>query len=169
MFMHFSHVPSLLSNGYQGLWSWPLTSIQCRCQEYVQLYLHSPNTPSWHGAQLKKSKGTPLPLTLWNSLYSCDFHARKVTFSKAAMIHSTRHSFHLLHFSVILARAHTHTDSSVSCCHSLLSPFPTSLNSLSATVCRACQCGKLEDQELIFHVYSPLWQAEYIFLCTLDR
>jgi hypothetical protein len=43
--------PSLLSNGYQGLfpggktaeeWSWPLTSILCRGQECVELYLHSP-------------------------------------------------------------------------------------------------------------------------------
>jgi hypothetical protein len=26
-------------------------------KESVELYLHSPNTPSWHGAQLKKSQG----------------------------------------------------------------------------------------------------------------
>jgi len=31
-----------------GVWSWPLTSINCRGQECMQLYLHSPNTPSWH-------------------------------------------------------------------------------------------------------------------------
>jgi hypothetical protein len=31
--------PSFLSNGYQGL--------------FLELYLHSPNTPSWRGAQLK--------------------------------------------------------------------------------------------------------------------
>jgi hypothetical protein len=30
------------------------TSIQCRGQEYVDLYLHSPNTPSWRGDQLKR-------------------------------------------------------------------------------------------------------------------
>jgi len=35
-----------------GIWSWPLTSIQCRRQECMDLYLHSP-TPSWCGAQLK--------------------------------------------------------------------------------------------------------------------
>jgi hypothetical protein len=42
----------------------PLTSIYCRGQEYLELYLHSPNTPSWRGAQLKKSTGTTLPLLL---------------------------------------------------------------------------------------------------------
>jgi hypothetical protein len=35
-----------------GAWSWPITSIQCRGQEWVELYLHSPNTPSWRGTQL---------------------------------------------------------------------------------------------------------------------
>jgi hypothetical protein len=29
-------------------------------KEYVELYLHSPNTPSWLGAQLKKSTGSTL-------------------------------------------------------------------------------------------------------------
>jgi hypothetical protein len=28
----------------------------------VELYLHFPNTPSWRGAQFKKSTGTTLPL-----------------------------------------------------------------------------------------------------------
>jgi len=32
-------------------------------KECVELYLHSPNTPSWRGAQLKKSTGTTLPFT----------------------------------------------------------------------------------------------------------
>jgi hypothetical protein len=36
-----------------GAWSWPLTSIQCRGQECVEIYLHSPNTPPCRGAQLK--------------------------------------------------------------------------------------------------------------------
>jgi hypothetical protein len=31
----------------------PLTSIYCRGQEFMELYLHSSNTPSWRGAQLK--------------------------------------------------------------------------------------------------------------------
>jgi hypothetical protein len=48
---------SLLSNGHQvllpGVWIWPLTPIYCRGEECVEAYLHSPNTPSWHGAQLK--------------------------------------------------------------------------------------------------------------------
>jgi len=35
-----------------GMWRWPLTSIYCRCQEWVELYLHSPNTTSYHGAPL---------------------------------------------------------------------------------------------------------------------
>jgi hypothetical protein len=35
-------------------------------KEYVELYLHSPNTPSWCGAQLKKSTGTTL-----NYKYKC--------------------------------------------------------------------------------------------------
>jgi hypothetical protein len=26
-------------------------------KECVELYLHSPNAPSWHGAQLKKAQG----------------------------------------------------------------------------------------------------------------
>jgi len=33
-----------------GAWSWPLNSIWCRGQEYVELYLHSPSTFSWHDA-----------------------------------------------------------------------------------------------------------------------
>jgi hypothetical protein len=36
-----------------GAWSWPLTHIQHWSQECEVLYLHSPNTPSWRGAQLK--------------------------------------------------------------------------------------------------------------------
>jgi hypothetical protein len=37
-----------------GAWSWPLTSIYCRVQECMESYLHSPNSPSLHGGQLKK-------------------------------------------------------------------------------------------------------------------
>jgi hypothetical protein len=33
-----------------GAWSWPLTSIYCRGQECVELYIDSPDTPSWRGA-----------------------------------------------------------------------------------------------------------------------
>jgi hypothetical protein len=35
-----------------GAWSWPLTS-SAEVKEWMELYLHSPNTPSWRGAQLK--------------------------------------------------------------------------------------------------------------------
>jgi hypothetical protein len=52
-------VDSFPGNKAAGAWSWPLTSISCRGQEWVELYLHSPNTPSRHGAQL--STGTALP------------------------------------------------------------------------------------------------------------
>jgi hypothetical protein len=31
-------------------------------KECVDLYIHSPNTPSWRGAQFKKNTGTTLPL-----------------------------------------------------------------------------------------------------------
>jgi hypothetical protein len=33
----------------------------------VELYLHSPNTPPWRGAQLRKSTGTTLPLPFTTS------------------------------------------------------------------------------------------------------
>jgi len=36
-----------------GAWSWPLISIYSRGQEWVDIYLHYPNTPSWRCAQLK--------------------------------------------------------------------------------------------------------------------
>jgi len=35
-----------------GAWSWQLTSVRCRGKECVELYLHSPSTPSWRGAHL---------------------------------------------------------------------------------------------------------------------
>jgi hypothetical protein len=47
-----------------GGWSWPLTSTYFRGHECVDIYLHSPNTTSWRGAQLKKSTGTTLLLPL---------------------------------------------------------------------------------------------------------
>jgi hypothetical protein len=41
-------------------------SPQCSAEvkECVELYIHSPNTPSWRGALLKNSTGTTLPLLL---------------------------------------------------------------------------------------------------------
>jgi hypothetical protein len=41
---------SFLGGKAAGSRSWPLTSIWCRGQECVELYLHSANTPSWCGA-----------------------------------------------------------------------------------------------------------------------
>jgi hypothetical protein len=35
-----------------GVWSWPLPS-SAEVKEWVELYLHSPSTPLWRGAQLK--------------------------------------------------------------------------------------------------------------------
>jgi hypothetical protein len=52
---------SFLFSGYHGLcrwgkaagaWSWPLAPTRCRVQERMELYVHSPNTPSWRGTQL---------------------------------------------------------------------------------------------------------------------
>jgi hypothetical protein len=54
--------PSLLSSGYWGsspggkavgAWSWSHTSIKCRGQECVELYLHSPSMSSWRDAYLR--------------------------------------------------------------------------------------------------------------------
>jgi hypothetical protein len=39
-------------------------------KECVEIYIHSPNTPSWCGAQLKKSTGTTLPLPFTFKLLS---------------------------------------------------------------------------------------------------
>jgi hypothetical protein len=68
-------LPSLLSNAYQGLFLWgvkwpgheadyppPSSAIGKEC---VELYPHSPNTPSWCGAQTTLS--LPLPLQWINS------------------------------------------------------------------------------------------------------
>jgi hypothetical protein len=35
-------------------------------KEWVELYLHSPNTPSWRGAQLGGAQGQLYLLLLWN-------------------------------------------------------------------------------------------------------
>jgi hypothetical protein len=37
-------------------------SSSAEVEECMELYLHSPNTPSWCGAQFKKGTGTTLPL-----------------------------------------------------------------------------------------------------------
>jgi hypothetical protein len=36
-----------------GAWSWPLTPSSDEVKEWVELYLHFPNTASWRGAPLK--------------------------------------------------------------------------------------------------------------------
>jgi hypothetical protein len=46
-------LPSFPGGKAAGAWSWPLTPSSAEVEEYVELYLHSPNTPSWRGAQLK--------------------------------------------------------------------------------------------------------------------
>jgi hypothetical protein len=69
-----------------GAWSCPLTSIK----ECVELYLHSPNTPSWRGAQLKKKHRDN-----FNLLYLC--HKRKavpVTRASASLLGRAVFPFH---------------------------------------------------------------------------
>jgi hypothetical protein len=39
-------------------------------KEWVELYLHSPNTPSWHGSQLGGAQGnTKVNLSMWLNKY----------------------------------------------------------------------------------------------------
>jgi hypothetical protein len=56
-------VPGALSLGCEVDCSPPSSA---EVKECMDLYLHSSNTPSWHGAQLKKSTGTTLPLFLFH-------------------------------------------------------------------------------------------------------
>jgi hypothetical protein len=57
-------VPGALSLGIKRLGREADHSLpsSAEVKEWVELYLHSPNTPSWRGAQLKKAEGTTLPL-----------------------------------------------------------------------------------------------------------
>jgi hypothetical protein len=48
---------SFLGGKAAGAWSWPLTPSSAEVKEWVELYLHSPNTPSWRGAQLGGAQG----------------------------------------------------------------------------------------------------------------
>jgi hypothetical protein len=52
-------VPGALSLGVKvaRAWSWPLASTSAKVKEWMELYLHALNTPSWRGAQLKKAQG----------------------------------------------------------------------------------------------------------------
>jgi hypothetical protein len=73
---------SLLSNVYQGSFPGVKRSVReadhslpssAEVKECVELYLHFPNTPSWCGAQFKKSTGTtfPLPYRTYIQSFSC--------------------------------------------------------------------------------------------------
>jgi hypothetical protein len=53
---------SFLVGKAAGAWSWPPSSAEV--EECMELCLHSSKTPSWCGAQLKRSTGTTLPLPL---------------------------------------------------------------------------------------------------------
>jgi hypothetical protein len=57
---------SLPGGNAAGAWSWPLTFIYCRGQDCVELYLHSPNTSSLRGAQLKHRDNFTFSLPLNN-------------------------------------------------------------------------------------------------------
>jgi hypothetical protein len=54
-----------------GAWSWPLTPSSAEIKKCVELYLHSPNTPSLRGAQLKKHRDnfTFTFTTLWRRIW----------------------------------------------------------------------------------------------------
>jgi hypothetical protein len=56
-----------------GAWSWPLTSIKCRGPECMEIYLHSPNTPSWRGAQLKHRDNFSFIINI--TLFCCWIHS----------------------------------------------------------------------------------------------
>jgi hypothetical protein len=98
-------VPGVLSLGLKAAeaWIWPLTSIWCRGQDCVELYLRSPNTPSWSGAHLKAQGQLHLCLCLWihwdnlnggktSRVYVADSETREVEvrFSGTCRTHRTR-------------------------------------------------------------------------------
>jgi hypothetical protein len=64
-------VPGALSLGVKWLGHEAdgLPPSSAEAKECIELYLHSPNTPSWHGAQLKRSTGTilssPFPFEIY--------------------------------------------------------------------------------------------------------
>jgi hypothetical protein len=53
-------------------WNWPLNCIQCQGQECVEVYIHSPNTHSWHGAQLKHRDNFTFT---WNAWCISSYHS----------------------------------------------------------------------------------------------
>jgi hypothetical protein len=67
-----------------GAWSWPLTSIYCQGQECVELYLHSPITPSWHAVQLKHRDNFTFHLKVKLSLCLTKHYAMKAYWGSIA-------------------------------------------------------------------------------------
>jgi hypothetical protein len=49
----------------------------------MELYIHSPNTPSWRCAELKKSTGTTLPLPLLATIEGASYHGNVQTEEKS--------------------------------------------------------------------------------------
>jgi len=69
----------------------------------MELYIHSRNTPSWCGAQLKKSTGSTLP---FNNILQCGC----IIISRKYRFYSIQQTcWAKLHFLGAHARAHTHT------------------------------------------------------------
>jgi hypothetical protein len=61
-----------------GAWSWPLTPSSAEVKEWVELYLHSSNTPTWRGAQLKYRDNFTFPLPIgeeWSAPRSQNWHS----------------------------------------------------------------------------------------------
>jgi hypothetical protein len=56
------HVPLAFHSGREADHS-PPSSVEVK--EWVELYLHSPNTPSWHSAQLGGAQGEGRGGLLW--------------------------------------------------------------------------------------------------------
>jgi hypothetical protein len=56
---------SFLGGKATGAWSWPLTPSSSDVKECVELYLHSPYTPSWRGAQLKHRDNFTFTFISW--------------------------------------------------------------------------------------------------------
>jgi hypothetical protein len=69
-----------------GTWSWPLTSISCRGQECVALYLHSSSTSSWRCAYLSTGTLPFLPGTCFHPLKTSKWGARWRTYESIAPI-----------------------------------------------------------------------------------
>jgi hypothetical protein len=87
--------PSLLSSGYQGLSLGvkrpgreadhsPLSS--AKVKEWVELYLHSPSMPSWHGAQLKHRENFTFA-KIWSKFSMNWRHVLKQTWNTGLSVH----------------------------------------------------------------------------------